>query len=118
MKIAFEKEELAKITVQRKEATGPHYPTCGKPGHYARDCRTGNRNNSEKGFLATAFGAKVIKTGWVMDSAATSHMCSTAVQLKDPHPSDENGEVYDGSVLKTTNIGPVNLGTRFGQIPI
>jgi uncharacterized membrane protein YgcG len=65
--------------------------TCGKPGHYSRDCpekKQGNRSLQDEddkpnAAMCALYGAKLKETDFVIDSGATAHMVNDPRMLHD-----------------------------------
>lgn len=88
--------------------------SCGKLGHFKRDCKSVKLSNEEKcASSAVSFVAgNIIKNDFIVDSGATSHMCSIEKYFKSIVPS--SGTVKCAS--KSTTLEIKGVGNIVGKI--
>ena len=104
------------VLLARNRKFGGKCFKCGKTGHLARNCYSNNRNQNDKGFLVTAFGAKVLKHNWILDTGATNHLCHELDLISAPRGSSVKVQIADGTELQANRVGTVKLSTEFGPI--
>ena len=103
---------------------------CGKPGHYAEECRKKERDMAQRGGngqpLHNQFGAIALtahdapaaapsgsRVRWVLDTGASRHLTPDASILSNMRPTDEDITITfgNGGTGKATATGEVFLAT-------
>ena len=109
--------------------------SCGKPGHFAADCRSkknndGRDSNKRDGFgalaqqhapMALLSGSKASdssRISFYIDSAATDHMCKTKSNFTDYEQWDNFVDVYcaNGGKISAQGAGTLEVDTKFCKL--
>ncbi|CAA3002976.1 wall-associated receptor kinase 2, partial [Olea europaea subsp. europaea] len=105
----------------KNKAKGPCY-VCGKPEHYAKDCRHRKQHkkegqvNSIDEIIATVSEINAIQgkvSGWWYDTCATIHVCYDKSLFKTYHDIEDNQEIQMGNEGRSKVIGKGNVELLF-----
>jgi len=111
----YKKEVNSKAEEIKKKPTYGKCFNCGKPGHYAANCKKPKKKkevNLVCALLASSTSKKTNPSKWCVDSGATSLMCNDRSIFIEIEDHDEDVIVAGGSMLKATAKGKVKVKTK------
>lgn len=105
---------------------------CGRTGHIAKFCRSGNNKNnssqntssaevnkaSKNAMYAAVYSAMERSDVWVLDSGATSHLCNNKSMLVNPVRHIEEVSIADDRVMKSEFKGTVTVRSKTTEIDL